>query len=175
MANDWSLEVLSNVLISMNCLHIFCSWFSIVFPAYGLHFVCISFNGLTWVSTQAWISDSINVEIVSPIFYDNIGIILLRTSGLTRESRTLSVMFVLDTEVFLLVSKSRRSPTEFILGQICDIWNFSHYVELLVFDFFVLCRIYDIWNVLTSKKSWHFCFSCEEQFVILSFSVREEK
>jgi hypothetical protein len=58
IASDWSLTVLSNVLIWMNCLHIFCSWFSIVFSCLWT----ISFNGLIWVSTQAWISDSINVE-----------------------------------------------------------------------------------------------------------------
>jgi hypothetical protein len=47
-----------------------------------------------WVSTLAWISDPINVEIVSPIFYDNIGIILLRTSGLPRAPITLSEYYI---------------------------------------------------------------------------------
>jgi hypothetical protein len=41
-----------------------------------------------------------SLEIVSPIFSDSTGIILLRTSGLVRASRTLSVMFFLDTGVF---------------------------------------------------------------------------
>jgi hypothetical protein len=47
-----------------------------------------------------------------PFFSDNISIILLRTSGLVRASRTLSIIFFLDTGVFFLVPRSRRSPTE---------------------------------------------------------------
>jgi hypothetical protein len=49
------------------------------------------------------LNTSSQLEIVSPIFSDSTGIILLRTSGLVRASRTLSVMFFLDTGVFLLV------------------------------------------------------------------------
>jgi hypothetical protein len=82
------IKVRSNVLIWINCLHIFCSWFSIFFSCLWT----ISFKGFIWVATHACISDSINVEIVSPIFSDNTGILLLRTSGLirSRKPRTIS-------------------------------------------------------------------------------------
>ena len=47
--------------------------------------------------------------------------------------------------------------------------------NLWYFTFFVLCRIYDIWHARTSQKLWHFRFSCDEQCVIFSVSLREEK
>jgi hypothetical protein len=39
----------------------------------------------------------------------------------------------------------------FVLGQICDIWTCSHYVEFFIFDLFVLCRIYNILNARARK------------------------
>jgi uncharacterized coiled-coil protein SlyX len=62
------------------------------------------------VNERGWIIHPVSTD---HFFSDNTGIILLRTSGLVRASRTLSVMFFLDTGVFLMVSGSRRSPTEF--------------------------------------------------------------
>jgi hypothetical protein len=86
------------------------------------------------------ITDKVH-EIVSPIFSDNTGIILLRTSGLVRASRTLSVMFFLDTGVFLMVS---RWYQDISVLNICDIsvlgtghlgtryWKFRYWIIKII-------------------------------------------
>ena len=91
-----------------------------------------------------------------PFFSDNIGIILLRTSGLVRASRTLSIIFFLDTGVFFLVPRSRRSPTEFrrrICHKVC-FWVAGKESVLSGFDLLLEERV-------IHTLGWELVFKCQ--------------
>jgi MFS family permease len=111
-ANVWSLAVVWRVVVIAACFESVCACSVIVFCC----LLTVSINGFTWASTCVLILSStisfMVASIVSHIFSERIGMILLRTSGLVRASNTLSVIVFPVLGAFLGMM-SVRSEIEF--------------------------------------------------------------
>jgi hypothetical protein len=111
-ANVWALAVVWRVVIIAACFESVCACSVIAFCC----FLTVSINGFTWGSTCVLILSStisfMVASIVSHIFSEKNGMILLRTSGLVRASYTLSVIVFLVLGAFWGMM-SVRSEMEF--------------------------------------------------------------